>query len=172
MSLLAPVIWWKCLFNKTPANLCSSLLSVREASFWIKPEMFGFGFFFPYTQKIFFRCISEPCFDQETGCQSDHWNFQKALHCFSKETGEKTVSFRKFIPSFVPSDSSSKPGFAKQIPPAMAGVCSSFFPVLAFHLCCSLTRLSEQCQKGPHVTKTAAVNNIQPLISLFLLRLV
>lgn len=48
---------------------------------------------------------------------------------------------------------------------------SFFFFFLAFHFCCSLTRLSQQCQKGPDLPKTAAVNEIQPLIRVFLPRL-
>lgn len=65
--------------------------------------------------------------------------------------------------------------FTKQIPHEMAGVCLSpffcFCFFLAFHFCCSLTRLSQQCQKGPALPKTAAVNEIQPLIRVFLPRL-
>lgn len=65
--------------------------------------------------------------------------------------------------------------FAKQIPPEMAGVrlfvFFSFCFFLAFHFCCSLTRLSQQCQKGPDLPQTAAVNEIQPLILVFLPRL-
>lgn len=65
--------------------------------------------------------------------------------------------------------------FAKQIPPEMAGVRLFVFFFfcffLAFHFCCSLTRLSQQCQKGPDLPQTAAVNEIQPLIPVFLPRL-
>lgn len=97
--------------------------------------------------------------------------------CFSKgdeKKRKKKKCFRKFIPSFVSSDTTSKPLCQTDSP--WNGWCLSFCLFffcffLAFYFCCSLTRLSQQCQKGPDLPQTAAVNEIQPLIPVFLPRL-
>lgn len=92
---------------------------------------------------------------------------------FPKETKKKKKKcFRKFIPTFVSSDTTSKPLYQTDSPMKWL-VCVSllFFFFLAFHFCFSLTGLSQQCQKGPALPKTAAVNEIQPLIRVFLPRL-
>lgn len=97
---------------------------------------------------------------------------------FSKGDQKKIFKkcFRKFIPNFVSSDNTSKPFYQTDSPwngwcLSCLSFCPFFFFILAFHFCCSSTRLSQQCQKGPDLPKTAAVNKIQPLIWVFLSRL-
>lgn len=125
--------------------------------------------FFCYFQKIFVRCVWDFCFDQEVAHQTTEI-FKRPCSAFPKEIKKKW--FRKFIPSSISSATSSKPRFTKPDSPRKCCCLSLFNYYFAFLFCCSLTRLSSLCQKGPRVTKTAAVNNIQSPIGVFLLRLV